>query len=112
MRSALMVAAGCMILSQAGLASTHTIRLSKPNTTYAAFLDERTVCLNAAWHQSGADVGAWGGGVPPVHTSGGAYSLKEFADCMNAKGYLLDPNGYRAVKYYSLAQGGYLLVPE
>jgi hypothetical protein len=94
-------------MTQPGLASTDTIRLSRPHTSYAAFMYDRNACMSAAGHR-GPDF--TGGNA--IHVSQTSYSLKDFADCMNAKGYLLDPNGYRAAKYYRLADGGYLLAPN
>lgn len=68
------------------------LKLSRANTTYYTFLDDRTVCLKAtsatqfAIHY-GKD-GEWT-----------TYHLGTFYDCMKAKGYVRDPNGYRALRY-------------
>ena len=40
------------------------------------------------------------------------YSFYEFADCMKAKGYRLDPNGYRAAWYTSYDGHHYSLQPD
>ena len=109
MRRGLLVAAGCLVcLSLPGLANSTIIKLSRPDTDYAAFLRDRDACLSAAGHWSWwtASNGAAVGGA-------GHYDLYKFADCMTAKGYRLDPDGYRAAKYYYLpGQMGYTLRPE
>lgn len=68
------------------------LKLSRPNTSYYTFLDERTVCLKATSRTQfaihyGQD-GEWT-----------TYHLGAFYDCMKAKGYVRDPKGYRALRY-------------
>lgn len=92
MRPSLIMAAVCVICSsQAALASPLIIKLSRPNTSYATFLDDRSACLKSASHT--------GYGLFPGTVAGVSYDVRAFAACMNAKGYLLDPNGYRAIRY-------------
>lgn len=93
MRRALFLAATCFVcLSQAGLASPLVIKLSRANTSYPAFLTDRDACLKGAgqtgWSGRGTYAMTWT-----------RYDVRAFASCMNAKGYMLDPNGYRAIQY-------------
>ena len=109
MRCALLLVAGCaVLLGQPSLASGYAIRLSRPQTSYADFMVDRNACISASWHRGSTFSGSVG-----HYVTTGKYDLKDFADCMNARGYLLDPkNGYRAAKYTTLDGGGYLLQPD
>jgi len=91
MRSVLLVAVGCLICSsQPGLAGGGFIHLSKPNTSYSAYMNDRSACFTAASYRISDEYAMWT-----------RYNLNEFAGCMTAKGYRLDPNGYRAAWYES-----------
>ena len=49
MRNAFVLATACLIcLGQPGLAASGTIKLSKPNTSYSSFMDDRATCLRGS----------------------------------------------------------------
>lgn len=103
MRTALFVVASCLIgLTQSGLADSGFIKLSKPDIRYATFMEDRNACFSSAsrrvfdWHS----------------VSWTTHNLYDFADCMTAKGYRLDPNGYRAAWYTSYDGRHYSLQPD
>lgn len=115
MRSALLIAAGCVVcLSSPALAYTISVQFSKPNATYNAFLHDRNACLGAAshrnWHTAGVSGGPGGPGgsyaVPGMPT----YNFSQFGRCMLARGYTLDPNGFHTVKFVHLQNGDYRLL--
>lgn len=96
MRAALVVAAICLFgATQSGLAAPLVIKLSRPNTSYSTFLNDRNACLN------GTSSAQWDRMASPSASAilWRSYNARAFASCMNAKGYLLDPNGYRAIRY-------------
>lgn len=118
MRKILLLVSACLFcLSEPGLASSGlfnakiVIKLSRPNTSYAGFMSDRNACFTAAEHRDfdrlSSSVGAPGSAHPTVR-----YDLKEFSGCMNVKGYLYDPNGYRAAWYYAVGDNRYMLTPE
>jgi hypothetical protein len=106
MRSAVLWAVGCLIcVSQAAFAyETVTMRFSRPDTSYYTFLDDRTTCLKTtsrtqfALHY--AREGEWT-----------TYHIPEFANCMKGKGYVRDPNGYKALRYLVWLGGYVTLLP-
>jgi hypothetical protein len=104
MRRALLLAAACVCLGQTGFAMG-IVKLSKPNTSYAAFMEDRSICLNTASHRKFSSY-------PGVSSMFVSYDLYEFADCMTTKGYKLDPNGYRAVWYFPPVNGHTAIVAD
>lgn len=95
MRGALILAAGCLLcLSQAGLASSQqlvVVKMSKPDVDQATFAQDRSVCLTKANSEhlfNGRDEGTWA-----------RHHLRIFGECMAAKGYKNDPNGFPALRY-------------
>lgn len=107
MRSALLFAGACLFcLSQAGLADSGFLKLSKPGSDYSSFMGDRTACLNAAKHARFET--AQNGGVPFVVN----YSFEAFVGCMKSKGYQLDANGYRAAWYHNDYDRHYILRPD
>lgn len=110
MRRSIFLVAGCLVyLSQAGLASELVtaprpiigprlcIKLSKPDTSYSAFMYDRNDCLESTSRRVRERV--WLTGIRE------RYNIPAFVGCMNAKGYALDPNGYRAIVYKVDAEG-------
>lgn len=106
MRSALLVAAGIAVcLSQPAPAYTISVQFSKPNSTYNGFLHDRNACLGVAsrqqwWTSSG------GYAMPGMPI----YNLARFENCMLARGYGLDPNGFHPVKFDHLSGDNFRLV--
>jgi hypothetical protein len=108
MRWALLVAAGCFICaSQPGYAAKIALRLSKPNGTWSAYLDDTAAC-----HPYRT--------LPPRSNGPVHFRLSEteliarstaYFSCMAAKGYQPDPNGYRAAIYIQLGDTD-ILVPS
>ena len=95
MRSALILAAGCLLfLSGAGVASSQqlvVVKMSKADVDQATFAQDRNACLTKANSEhlfDGRDEGTWA-----------RHHLKAFGECMAAKGYKNDPNGFPALKY-------------
>jgi hypothetical protein len=113
MRSALLIAAACVVcLSQPSVAGyTISIQFSKPNASSDAFLHDRNACLRSAgrsnWHTSFGGGGTWGAAAIPGRVT---YNLSSFGRCMVARGYTLDPNGFRAVTFRHLRDGTYRLL--
>ena len=114
MRHALIVATHCLVaVSQPGFSraigahGSNDIRLSRPDTSYGAFMDDRNACLSTASHRNFASTGAPSVALVAVH-----YDLYEFAACMTAKGYRLDPKGYRAAAYIRMGDGKILFTPD
>jgi hypothetical protein len=115
MNKAIVAAAACLIfLSQAGLASPPVVappitgerifvRLSKPNTSYSAFMFDRNECLESAGKQVRERVWLTGVNV--------RYDMHGFAVCMTTKGYSRDPNGYTAMVVKIAADGSIWGVP-
>jgi hypothetical protein len=110
MRRAIIWVASCVVcLSQAGLASELVtapraiigprlcLRLSKADTSYSAFMYDRNDCLESTSRQVRDRV--WLTGIREH------YNVPAFVGCMNAKGYAIDPNGYRAIVYMVDAEG-------
>ena len=108
MRSALLVAVGCVFcLSQAGFADEQfavSVQFSKPNVTYNAFLHDRNACLGDASHQGWSSLNA----LYPVRATP-TYSFARFSNCMLAKGYKPDANGFRAATFSHVTGDQYLL---
>lgn len=95
MRRTLLLVAGCLLLTPAMMASPLVIKLSRPNTDYSSFLNDRNACLKDASHSEWARFpGAGSFSLTQVR-----YDVYAFAACMNSRGYLLDPNGFRAIRY-------------
>lgn len=114
MRSALVLAAGClMLLGQPGFAYHHEytnyVRFSRPNTSYSAFMWDRSDCLKSTTrhvHEHYVDLD--GERFFGVNLQ---YPLREFVACMKARGYVPDPNGYRAIGYQIDSKGRLWGVP-
>lgn len=109
MRSALLLAAGCIVcLAQAGLATTYGepiyyIRLAKPNAGYTTFMFDRNDCIQSTSHKVREHyVDLKGERFFGVNLQ---YHTPEFIECMKARGYALDNNGYRAIGYQVDSEG-------
>ena len=109
MRSALLMVAGCVFcLSQPGFADEHfavSVQFSKPNVTYNAFLHDRNACLGDASHQGWSSLNP----LFPVRATP-TYSFVRFSNCMLAKGYKPDPNGFYAATFSYLTGDQYRLM--
>jgi hypothetical protein len=103
MRRSLLLAAGCLIcLMQPGLAQSVTIKLSRPNTGYSTFLDDRAFCLNAvSYPRDRSHDSQYNYGFFTV-----TYDVRGFINCMYAKGYKADPDGFRAVQVQDIPYHG------
>ncbi|MDR3527439.1 MAG: hypothetical protein P4L57_09175 [Rhizomicrobium sp.] len=111
MRSAILIAVcGVLCLSQAGFAADQNFRVSvkfaRPNTTYNTFLHDRNACLGDAsrlgWTTTVAvNVTA----VPATPT----YNFARFGNCMLAKGYQPNPNGFDATEFWHRRDNEYWL---
>ena len=99
MRWALLLAAGCLIcLSLPGHANWFTLRVSKPTGTWSDYLDDSAACNKVSQIP-----GYSGGPFSTTHMVTQAErtaSSNKYWDCMVAKGYRADPNGYRAATVY------------
>lgn len=73
------------------------VRLSKPDTSYSTFMFDRNDCLESTSTQVRQRVWITGINI--------RYNIPAFVGCMNAKGYALDPKGYRAIVYKVDAEG-------
>ncbi|MDR3526984.1 MAG: hypothetical protein P4L57_06855 [Rhizomicrobium sp.] len=111
MRSTIFFVAICLAgLSQTALATPRellVVKLSRPNTTNAEFIEDRNACLTTANNEHWAGAG-------PVGQNAGAWArhhMKTFGECMGAKGYKNDPEGYRAIRY-SQREGGLSIFVE
>jgi hypothetical protein len=100
MRWTLLLAAGCLIsLSVPGQANWFTLRVSKPSGTWSEYLDDSAACNTVS------QIPGYQGAAPFSAThfvrdaERTARSIK-YWDCMVAKGYRADPNGYRAASVY------------
>ena len=112
MRSAFLIAAGCILcLSQPSFAYTIAVQFSKPNSTYYEFLHDRNACLGSSSHLEWS-TGSGGGGLGRSYAYLGrtTYNFSHFGKCMLARGYQLDPNGFHAVKFGHLPDGNYALL--
>ena len=114
MRNAL-IAASCIIcLTPAGLASIlseplHYIRLSKPNTSYSTFMYDRNNCLEITSRKVREHyVEMKGERYFGINVQ---YHVRPFVDCMKARGYALDREGYRAIAYEVDNEGNLWGVP-
>lgn len=89
-----MVAGLAFCVCQAGTADVFVIRLSKPDTTYATFLDDRASCINTTGH--------WRFVTLSNAATVGSMRIDQYRmlQCMAAKGYRGDPDGWRAVDFY------------
>jgi hypothetical protein len=103
MRGALLIAAGSIIcLTQAALASTfgeplYYVKLSKPDTSYSSFMFDRQDCLQATSRKVREHyVEVKGERYFGVNLQ---YNLGPFVECMKARGYAIDRDGYRAIGY-------------
>jgi len=110
MRSSIFLVASFLIgLSQTGLASDLVtaprpiigarlcLRLSRADTSYSVFMDDRNSCLESTSQQVRERVWITGINV--------RYNLPAFVSCMTARGYALDPKGYRGLVYMIDAEG-------
>jgi hypothetical protein len=105
MGRALLIVVGCILcLSQAGLASPFVLKLFRPNTGYTQFLNDRSACLQATRHAQWTDYSASGASWTGESIS---YDVRAFGGCMNARGYVADPNGYGAIRYQLFKNGNY-----
>jgi hypothetical protein len=116
MSRALILAAGCVFcLSQQGLADeqifTVSIQFSKPNVTYDAFVQDRDRCLASSsfvhWSSGTITPGMGGSWAVP---GGRVYNFPRFGNCMLAKGYKPDPNGFFAAKFRHRRSNEYTLM--
>jgi len=105
MRSTIFFVTVCFAcLSQAGLATPRellVVKLSKSTASQAEFFEDRNACLTTANNEHWA-------GAQPVGRNASAWArhhLKTFGECMGAKGYNSDPNGYRAIRYLQREDG-------
>ena len=76
-------------------ARAFVVTLSRPNTSQSEFVEDRDACLAAANNERWPGAGPAGGNT-------GAWArrhLQAFGQCMGAKGYKDDPNGFRAIRY-------------
>ena len=101
MRSTILFTAICIVgLSQAGLATPHElliVKLSKPDTSQAVFVEDRNACLTSANNAQSP--------FPAGTSTWARRHLRKFGECMGAKGYKNDPNGLRAIRYSEDDQG-------
>jgi hypothetical protein len=88
-----------------------TMSYAKPNTPWLVFFEDRNECLWSSQHSSWQTVGMAGsiggglsGGGAVVTTS---YNVRTFTNCMSARGYHFDANGYRAVWIHQRNDGRY-----
>lgn len=104
MREAALVGCGCLLcLSLPGDASWFTVKMSKPGTSYSQFADDTAACHRASPFPGGlADRthvvpggGYWDQRQSVSQRRFVDWQLK-FLDCMVARGYRADPNGYPA----------------
>ncbi|GAA0535729.1 hypothetical protein FHS83_003230 [Rhizomicrobium palustre] len=97
MRWALIVAVGSILLASVpASAGTFVIKVSKPNGSWSAYLDDQGDCSRAAGYRNTSWMsGNWLG---PIHYSEAdrAAQLDRYWACMAAKGYRGDPNGFKA----------------
>lgn len=95
MRKTMLLAACCFIcVSQTGLATPKellVVKLSKADTTHDQFVVDRNDCLTVA------NRAPYAGG--PVPGGWAKHHLKVFGECMGAKGYKSDANGFLAIRY-------------
>jgi hypothetical protein len=111
-RALVVVAAGCLIcLGLPAHANSFTLRVTKPNGTWSGYLDD-----NAACHTASQIPGYHEGSFMSAHIITDAErvaSSNKYWDCMVAKGYRANPNGYRAgTIYYSRVPPRYTPVSE
>lgn len=111
MRSAVLFAACCLFCwSQSGLAANEqgfqvNIKFSKPNVPYWAFQHDRNACLGEASRQ-GWETTKVLSGIPIMPT----YDVPRFGNCMLAKGYRPDPNGFNAATFQHQTDDSYRLL--
>lgn len=100
MRGKQLLIAGCIVaMSQIGLATPQeilTVKVSKPDTTHDQFVADRDACLTEANNDR------LGGSTP---TAWAKHHLKLFSECMVARGYKSDPDGFRAIRYIQTERG-------
>ena len=72
------------------------VRFSRADTRYSTFMYDRNDCLESKGEQVRDRV--WLTGIRE------RFNLPAFVGCMNARGYALDPNGYRALVYQKDAE--------
>jgi hypothetical protein len=72
-----------------------TFHFAKPGVSAAAFVGDRSECLDTAGHRY---FSSWRGR-STLHVG---YDLHMFGRCMENRGYRLDPNGHKVV-FYTLA---------
>jgi hypothetical protein len=102
MRSAFILATVCLLAaSQPGLAAQGYIRLSKPDTSYRIYMNDRNACFQTAFMHRTDHYTLWS-----------RYDLNTFTTCMATKGYRSDPKGYRAAWYITNDGSYYALEPQ
>ena len=97
MRWSFLVVAGCFIaLSLPAHAGHFILRVSKPNGGWSAYLDDSAACRSATslrGYIEGPEDIIMG---QPYSEAEWVASESRYWDCMVARGYRANPNGYRA----------------
>lgn len=95
MRSLWLMAAVSLMLAAPASAGIFQLRMSKPDTTYAVFLDDVAACNSTIRRDA-----SWPVGYHVIRAARIEANQAKFLSCLVAKGYRADPHGYRTVKIY------------